>query len=484
MKRTFVLAALLLSATAAWAAGDFSLRSANEVSRRTAYLLDDGKVGSLYITVPGKQSIEQDAFVYSRVPPSPDSELILALQNRNSPLLSVQNASDRAVMEDVRQEDFSFEWSKDGTAVAVLRHDEPLALISTATRESFSKAIAKESMTTKPWNEDLYVKLFDPYGRDTLLRKAIAFHDRGDPGKALSVYEKLLAANGADGEVLFEASLSAHAAGKFADCLSYAQRSLGIQTSHAAGLHSLLGGCNDGLGHGDEALAAFEKGLKLDPANASLNLNYGVMLLRKGDRNAARERLKVAIGTAQWYAPPYLVYAQILDQEGNAGAALAMYARYLMLDPVSPRGAEAAARILELLKSSAPLTLADSDRADTQAGRALESAYSQGKAQWASAQKAKETEAEHAVKALRAFFQSAVRRPGEELKSAFLWKAALGPAQEFTNAGILDSFLYVIATKSQLPGAAEWSQAHPEDALRLLRVLMSTHRQAAVVAHQ
>src|SRR5689334_10981053 len=206
MKRiiAWVLAGFCLLATAG-AAEKFTLKSSSDVSKRVATVEDDGNVAYLYLLNAAGSAVEGEAIAYSRVPPSPKSWMMLTLENQSSPLLSAENASERAIIPDAQKSELALDWSADGNAVVLLRGTEPLAFVSGTDKKGRSKAIGKATPMTDPWDEALYVKLFQPESRDTQLRRAIALHDHGDYSGARTIYDKLLVSNPTDTTVLYEA---------------------------------------------------------------------------------------------------------------------------------------------------------------------------------------------------------------------------------------------------------------------------------------
>jgi tetratricopeptide (TPR) repeat protein len=482
MKRifTFLLVTFCSLATAA-EADKFTLQSFNDVSKRVATLEDNGSVAYLLLTnSTGTEAAE--ALAYSRVPPSPKSWLLLMLENEGHPPLAAESASEHAVIPDARKDEMWLDWSPDGTAVVLYRGVQPIAFVNSADQKGRSRAIAKAAPFTEPWDEALHVKLFQPDSRDAQLRRAISLHDRGDYSNALALYEKIIAANPADTTALYEAGMTATVTKDYEACISYANRGIAAKGPRPGGLYALLGSCQDYLGHTDQALAAFAEGVKLDSQDITLNFNYGSTLARTGDMAKAREHLKIAMSSKRPYATPRLIYGSILDKEGNAGAALAMYTSFVMVDLTSPRSKEASARIVELLKAgSAPdakgkpkavaLAISNPDHPDSKIGQTLADAFGDASVIYARKQGARGTPADHAVDALQVFFASALKRPSPELKDSVLWPHGLELIDAFSKERMLEPFLYLVAANAGLEGSKEWGQAHQNESIRTLLML-------------
>jgi Flp pilus assembly protein TadD len=484
MQRLIALV-ILVCAGATAASEEFTLESHNRASKRSAYLVDNGKVAYLYLSAAGTEKFEKDAIAYSRVPPSPQGWELLALQN-DSPPLSADVASDTAVVDNPRKDEFSFEWSVDGAAVVLLRGDNPLAFVAASSEAGYSKAVSKAFPLGNPWDEALYQKIFDPTGRDAMLRRAMARHDRGDPAGAVSLYEKILSEHGDDAEVLYEAGMSAAAARNLEACLGYAKRGLALKPEDPGGLYSLLGGCHDQLGNTADAVAVFDEGIRLSPDHVGLHFNYGISLMRRGDLNGAREHFRSAIDSAPGYATLYLAYGQLLDKEGNPGAAIAMYLRFLMLDASSPRNGEISQRIVELIRAGAaagpqgkiepvPLSIANAEDPDGVVGQALGVVYGDASSEWLRKQGKKGTEADHMHSALERYVNAAQKNASEEIKSSFIWSAGIGPVIELHKRKALRPFLYMVTAFAELEGGKPWTSSHAKDIASLLTVLAAVN---------
>lgn len=158
MKR--LVAALLLSFGATAMAQGLFLQSRHEVSKRFAVFEDDERVAYLYLTKPGTQQPEKDAIAYCRIKPIDRVEWEAIKQTGGTPMLMKELASEAAVVEKPIEREFSFKWSRDGNAVALLRNGVPIAFASAAEKFGYSKAVAKASPLASAWDQVKYESLF------------------------------------------------------------------------------------------------------------------------------------------------------------------------------------------------------------------------------------------------------------------------------------------------------------------------------------
>jgi hypothetical protein len=158
----FLFAALLSASwlAGAWA-GQISLQEQHPKSKRAAVLEDNEKVAYLYLIPAGKQAPDRATVAYSRVPPVPVVDWKKSNETGEPPLIARDVASARAVIVFPKKREFSFRWSHDGHAVALLRNGEPIALASAAEPVGYSKAVAKPGKLAKPWDQKRYAELIE-----------------------------------------------------------------------------------------------------------------------------------------------------------------------------------------------------------------------------------------------------------------------------------------------------------------------------------
>ena len=140
-------------------AQDIFLQSHSTVSDRTATFEDDERVAWLYLSAPGNGHIEKDAIVYMRVAPI-DRAAFEALRRAKARPLLKEIASGEAVVPDPEKREFSFRWSRDGQAVAILRNGVALAYVTAGEWFGYSKAVSASSPFAYAWDQTRYDALF------------------------------------------------------------------------------------------------------------------------------------------------------------------------------------------------------------------------------------------------------------------------------------------------------------------------------------
>ena len=129
------------------------------LSKRCAILDDNGNSAWLYLTDPGQQRPEKDAFAYSPVPPV-ESLDIEAIGRGEAPILPIGLASDDAVLTEVDSAQVSFLWSMDGESLAVAYQDRLLAMIVAGSEHGYSAALRQQGEFGLPWDEAVFEQAF------------------------------------------------------------------------------------------------------------------------------------------------------------------------------------------------------------------------------------------------------------------------------------------------------------------------------------
>ncbi|MCA6059616.1 hypothetical protein HUF18_07475 [Thalassolituus sp. ST750PaO-4] len=137
-------------------ANEIFIHSHNPTSNRFAILEDNESIAFLYLTEVGTQRPVKDAVVYSRKPLIPKFDWEKVKETADAPPLSQDVASSEAIITTPSEGEFSFKWSFDGNAVALLRNGEPIAFASASEEYGFSKAISKPNPLANAWDQELY----------------------------------------------------------------------------------------------------------------------------------------------------------------------------------------------------------------------------------------------------------------------------------------------------------------------------------------
>lgn len=141
-------------------AKDIFIHSHHEASNRFGIFEDNEETAFLYLTEAGTQRPIKDAVAYSRKSPVEKVDWEKIEESGDAPPLWKDISSDTAVVESPNETEFSFKWSADGNAIALLRNGIPIAFVSTTEKYGFSKAVSKPSPLANPWSQQRYESIF------------------------------------------------------------------------------------------------------------------------------------------------------------------------------------------------------------------------------------------------------------------------------------------------------------------------------------
>src|SRR5262245_51068779 len=116
----------------------------SEDSYRHAILADDGVTGIVYLHAPSDDEaktgeVEATCFAYNRIEPIDTKEV--QRYRPNPPPIAKGYASKDAVCRTPESHKWSLKFSRDGTAVLLIRDGKPWAIVSLAEPRGLSKAI-------------------------------------------------------------------------------------------------------------------------------------------------------------------------------------------------------------------------------------------------------------------------------------------------------------------------------------------------------
>jgi len=177
--------------------------------------------------------------------------------------------------------------------------------------------------------------------QDSLLRVGLGYHDSGRYAEAIAAYESILEENPDNVIALHEISYSCMAKGDYERALSFAQRGLKYRSESLPLFYMNEGNALDNLGRPDEGIAAFRKGLASGQHRYLFLYNIGFAFYRKSELDSARAYFQGALVENPRHASSNFALAMVYNAKHKKAPEILALARFLMLEPDSPRSADA-----------------------------------------------------------------------------------------------------------------------------------------------
>lgn len=180
-------------------------------------------------------------------------------------------------------------------------------------------------------------------------RRGLALHDSGDYDGAIAIYRKLLATMPENEQIKYELTFSTFAKGDMAETIRLATDAASKKGQYQVRYLELLGNAYDTQRDPAKAVAAYKRGIKLDPNYAPIHFNLGVTYSGQGKLRDAREELERAIELDGGYASPQFAIAEVYRTGGYRIPAILAYGRFVSLTAEGDRAVMAARNLLDLV---------------------------------------------------------------------------------------------------------------------------------------
>jgi tetratricopeptide (TPR) repeat protein len=180
-----------------------------------------------------------------------------------------------------------------------------------------------------------------PAAAEQLVKAGIACHDKGDYETALKRYDEVLALDSMYKSALAEKAYTLLAMLRYEDAVRYCERVINAYRGDdiLLGVYVTYGNALDGLHRTDQALQAYDEGIRQFPAYYQLYYNKGVACYAAQRYEEAIPCLQKAVMLDPDHASAHYALAATLDLQGQWGAALLARLRFLVLEPQGPRAA-------------------------------------------------------------------------------------------------------------------------------------------------
>lgn len=189
-----------------------------------------------------------------------------------------------------------------------------------------------------------------------ILREGNALHDHGDYEGAIARYRKALALDPGNPEALYEMAYSLYAEKKTDQALEAARRGLERPSPIGAAIEMLIGNIQDDLKQPARAVEAYRAGIAMNPRLRLLHFNLGVTCMGLADYAQARSAFEAELDLFPEHASSHYWLGRAYMKSGYRVPSVLAFARFLILEPRTPRSVQAMAWMDEIFASGVEKT--------------------------------------------------------------------------------------------------------------------------------
>ena len=185
-----------------------------------------------------------------------------------------------------------------------------------------------------------------PIAADTRFAAGQLAESRGAFAQAAEQYRQALKLDPKHGDSMFHLGVVLANLKKYPEAIDVWKKYIKL-TGESPRAYSNLGFCYELAGRPEDAEAAYQKGIRKDPASVACHVNYGLMLVRRGRLGEG----KLQLGSVLKPAEVHYNLGSLYESQGSKEQAKAEYRQALQLDP---QFSEATTRLNELEPGTIP----------------------------------------------------------------------------------------------------------------------------------
>ncbi|HEX8173315.1 MAG TPA: tetratricopeptide repeat protein [Thermoanaerobaculia bacterium] len=303
------------------------------------------------------------------------------------------------------------------------------------------------------------------------LRKAIALHDAGDYAGAIRIYRELLAADPANEHLRYELAFSLTASGEYAAAIEVASEGAKKRGDLQAMFLEMIGNAYDGLHKPKEAIAAYKRGIAVNPSYSRIHFNLGVAYIGQDQMREARAEFERTIALEPTYPSPHYTLAEVYRTEGYRVPAILAYSRFLELaEPRDPRTQTATRNLHTLLnlgveqkdKANINITVDPNSKKDLGDFSALEMMLALASGARFVEENEKRSDFDREAAAYASFL-AMLSESAADYKQGFVAQTYVPAIDALVKAGHADAFAHVALAPLLLPGTKAWVDSHNKE---------------------
>jgi len=183
-----------------------------------------------------------------------------------------------------------------------------------------------------------------------LVQQAVQFNKDGKYAEAIEKYNQALKIDSNNVYANYGIAYSLLASGKGKDGIHNLQKVIKAKTTLTAEADDLLGNIYDRDHESAKAIEAYNEGIKADPKYQHAYYNLGLVYFRDKNYAEAEKYAIEAIKLDPRHANSQRMYALVTFHQNKRAAALLGFCSFILLEPQTPRSAEAYGNIQHILQ--------------------------------------------------------------------------------------------------------------------------------------
>lgn len=183
-----------------------------------------------------------------------------------------------------------------------------------------------------------------------LLSTGIELHNAGKYADAITTFQEALKLAPDEPAINYRLAFSLFAAHRGQEAVPYAEKVIKTSSVYSSGAYSLLGSIYDEAHQPEKAITAYKDGIKLYPQDQNLHYNLGLAYFRSKQYAEAEAAAIESIKLDPKHANSQRMYALVTFHQNKRVNALLGFCSFLLLEPNTPRSAEAYTNIQSILK--------------------------------------------------------------------------------------------------------------------------------------
>jgi tetratricopeptide (TPR) repeat protein len=184
----------------------------------------------------------------------------------------------------------------------------------------------------------------------SLVKEGVQLNKDGKYPEAIEKYNQALKIDSNNIYANYGIGYSLFNSGKGREGIPYLEKVIKANTSLTAMAYDLLGSIYDKDHEPGKAIDAFNSGIKADPKYQSLYYNLGLAYFRDKQYAEAEKNAIAAIKLDPKHANSQRMYALVCFHQNKRAAALLGFCSFILLEPNTPRSAEAFGNIQHILQ--------------------------------------------------------------------------------------------------------------------------------------